>query len=205
MEWTLPHEKSDSRGSRRYFTIASSPTEKEFLLGIKTFADGSTYKKALLEMGQGGVMTASQVSGDFVLPKDKNEKLVFMAGGIGITPFRSMLKYLIDTNERRDIVVFYLNKVAGEIAYTDVLEEANKRLNIKIVFVLTDPGAAKAHAWAEAGPCDAVMIQKYVPDYKSRTFYISGPHGMVSAFAQMLTGMGVSAKRVIVDFFPGFA
>lgn len=205
MEWTLPHEKSDTRGTRRYFTIASSPTEKDFLLGIKTFPEGSTYKKALAALQPGELMAAAQVAGDFVLPKDPKEKLVFMAGGIGVTPFRSMLKYLIDKNEQRDIVLIYLNKVASEIAYTDVLEEANKRLNVKVVFVLTDPGAATGHPWAEGGPCDAVLIQKYIPDYKERKFYISGPHGMVSAFEQMLKGMGVSTKRIIVDFFPGFA
>ncbi len=205
MEWTLPHEKSDSRGTRRYFTIASSPTEKDFLLGIKAFPEGSSYKKALLQMGGGEMMTAAQVAGDFILPKDPKKKLVFIAGGIGITPFRSMLKYLVDMNEHRDIVVFYLNKVAGEIAYTDVLEEASNKLGIRTVFVLTDPGAAKGHVWAEGGPCDAAMIQKYVPDFNARTFYISGPHGMVDAFERMLTTMGVPKKQVTVDFFPGFA
>jgi ferredoxin-NADP reductase/Na+-translocating ferredoxin:NAD+ oxidoreductase RnfD subunit len=205
MEWTLPHEGSDTRGSRRYFTIASSPTEKDFLLGIKSFVPGSSYKKALLNMKEGEVMTASQVAGDFILPKDKNEKLVFIAGGIGITPFRSMLKYLVDTNEKRDIVVFYLNKVAGEVAYSDVLEEAKTKLGIRVVIVLTDPGATEGNPWAECGPCDAVMISKYVPDYKDRKYYISGPHGMVNMFEQTLKQMGVAAKRIIVDFFPGFA
>lgn len=205
MEWTLPHEKSDSRGTRRYFTIASSPTEKDFLLGIKTFPKGSTYKKALAVLQPGGLMAVAQVAGDFVLPKDTSEKLVFMAGGIGVTPFRSMLKYLIDKNERRDIVLIYLNKTADEIAYRDVLDEAVKRLNVKVVFVLTDPGATEGYPFATTGPCDAVLIQKYVPDYKERKFYISGPHGMVNAFEQMLKGMGVAGKRIIVDFFPGFA
>lgn len=205
MEWTLPHERSDTRGTRRYFTIASSPTEKDLLLGIKGFTPGSTYKKALLEMKEGEVMTASQVAGDFVLPRDKKEKLVFMAGGIGVTPFRSMLKYLIDTNEQRDIVVFYMNKTASEIAYTDVFKEAKERLGVRVVFILTDPGATEGNPWAEGGPCDVAMIAKYVPDYKERKFYISGPHGMVSAFQQMLKQMGVSTKRIIVDFFPGFA
>lgn len=205
MEWTLPHEGSDTRGSRRYFTIASSPTEKDFLLGIKSFAPGSSYKQALLAMKEGEMMTASQVAGDFVLPKDKNAKLVFIAGGIGVTPFRSMLKYLIDTNERRDIVLFYLNKVAGEVAYADVLEEAKNKLGVRVVLVLTDPGATEGNPWAECGPCDAAMIEKYVPDFKDRTYYISGPHGMVNVFEQTLKKMGVQAKRIIVDFFPGFA
>ena len=53
---------------------------------------------------------ASQLAGDFILPEDKNKKLVFIAGGIGVTPFRSMIKYLIDKNEKRDIIIFYSNR-----------------------------------------------------------------------------------------------
>ncbi len=96
LEWTLGHEKPDTRGNRRYFTIASSPTEKELRLGVKFYEKGSTFKKTLREMDPGHTIIAGQLSGDFVLPKDKNKKLVFIGGGIGITPFRSMIKYLID-------------------------------------------------------------------------------------------------------------
>ena len=100
MEWTLGHGHQDARGMRRYFTIASSPTEDNVRMGVKFYPNSSSFKKSLLFLNPGDKIVASQLAGDFVLPKDKNKKLVFIAGGIGITPFRSMIKYLLDTKGR---------------------------------------------------------------------------------------------------------
>lgn len=100
MEWTLAHAHPDRRGNRRYFTIASSPTEEDLRLGVKFYPNGSSYKHALSSMVSTDMIVASQLAGDFVLPKNPNEKLVFIAGGIGVTPFRSMIKYLVDTHEK---------------------------------------------------------------------------------------------------------
>src|SRR5262249_30713973 len=81
LEWTLRHSQPDSRGNRRYFTIASSPDEREVRLSVKFYPGSSTFKKALLAMRPGDEMVASQLAGEFVLPANKQEKLVFMAGG----------------------------------------------------------------------------------------------------------------------------
>jgi len=126
LEWTLGHRHSDNRGVRRYFTIASSPTEESVRLGIKFYENASTFKKSLGVLEIGREITASQLAGDFILPKNKNRKLAFLAGGIGITPFRSMIKYLLDKNERRDMVLIYANKSAEDIAYNDIWSEARK-------------------------------------------------------------------------------
>src|SRR5665647_631894 len=104
MELTLDHPSQDSRGIRRYLTIASSPTEKQFRLGVKFYNKPSSFKKTLIRMKQDQEIVASQLAGDFTLPQDKNKKLVFIAGGIGITPFRSMIKYMLDKKEKREAV-----------------------------------------------------------------------------------------------------
>ena len=130
LEWTLPHEKIDNRGMRRYFTIASSPTEKDMIMGVKFYDKPSSYKQSLISLENQGIVVASQLAGDFTLPKDKNKKLIFIAGGIGVTPFRSMIKYLIDNNEKRDIVIFYSNKSFADIAYKEIFDEAAKKLRI---------------------------------------------------------------------------
>src|ERR1700731_4179463 len=83
----------------------------------------------------------AQIAGDFTLPSDPKQKLVFIAGGIGITPFRSMLKYLLDMGERRDIVLFYVNRTADDIAYKDILSEAQTKLGIKVFCTLTNTKA----------------------------------------------------------------
>jgi len=89
-------------------------------------------------MNKKDIIIASQLSGDFVLPRNKRKKLVFIAGGIGITPFRSMIKYLIDKKEKRDIVLFYSNKKEEDIVYKNIFDEASKSLNLKIIYTLTN-------------------------------------------------------------------
>lgn len=202
MEWTLPHKNPDSRGNRRYFTIASSPTEQNIRLGVKFYLEGSSFKKALANLDQDTSLTGSQLCGEFTLPKDPSKKCVFIAGGIGITPYRSIIKYLLDTNEKRDIIVLYSNKVASEIMYRDVFDSALSRLGIKTVYTLTEQAPPD---WkGRIGRIGAKMISEEIPDYGERLFYLSGPHSMVNAFEQALLGMGVGKKNIKIDFFPGF-
>lgn len=205
MEWTLGHKKPDSRGNRRYFTLASSPTENEIRMGVKFYPEPSSFKTSLMELNSGDKIIASHLAGDFVMPKDKNKKLVLIAGGIGITPFRSMLKYLTDKNEKRDIVLFYSNREAHEIVYQEVFQEAWQKLGIKTLYTLTEMNSIPADWRGHRGRIDANMIEREVPDYKERIFYLSGPRTMVVAFEKTLTEMGVKDKQIKTDFFPGFA
>ncbi len=191
MEWTLAHNGSDDRGIRRYFTLASSPTEEELRLGVKFHDKGSSFKKKLLSMKRGDSIVASGLAGDFVLPKNKNEKLVFLAGGIGITPFRSMIQYLIDTKDKRSVTLLYSNKTANDVVYREVFEEARRLLGIKTFYALAR--------------IDAKTITEQVPDYKDRIFYLSGPRSMVVGFEKLLESMGVKESNIKTDFFPGFA
>lgn len=190
LEWTLAHPKSDLRGVRRFFTIASSPTEDTIRLGAKFYEPASSFKQHLLKMNVGDSLVATQLSGDFTLPKDPQEKLVFIAGGIGVTPFRSMIKYLSDTGEKRSATLFYSTKTPADVVYKDVFDEAQSKLGLKTVY---------------AGIVTEEMIKKETPDYLLRTFYLSGPHAMVSAFQKTLAKMGVKKSRIKTDFFPGYA
>lgn len=205
MEWTLPHRDPDSRGNRRYFTLSSSPTEDTLKLGIKFYPEPSSFKNKLLFMKEGETIVASQCAGEFVMPKDVNKKMVFIAGGIGVTPFRSMIKYCVDKNLKRDIVLLYSNKTVGDIAYQDIFDEAENSLGIKTIYAVTDKDQALSSDSMRSGFIDAVLIQKEIPDFKDRVFYISGPHTMVAIFEKTLKNMGVSKDKIKVDFFPGFA
>ncbi len=203
MEWTLAHDGSDNRGNRRYFTLASAPTESTVRLGVKFYPKASTFKQTLAAMKVGDRISAAHLSGGFVLPRNKKKKLVFIAGGIGITPFRSMIRYLLDKGEQRDIVVLYSNKAPDDIAYGDILERARTELGVRTVYAVTDGNASSSGVYA--GKIDAGLIMRQIPDYRDRTFYISGPHAMVEAFEKTLKDMGVSRFRIKSDFFPGFA
>jgi len=203
LEWTLEHKRPDTRGNRRYFTIASSPTEDEFHIGIKFYPESSTFKKKLFSLEKGDKMVASELAGDFVMPDKKEKKLVFISGGIGVTPFRSIAKYLIDKDEKRDVIHFYSNKSFKDIAFAELFGEAEKKLKIKTIYTLTDKDTPKQ--WpGEKGFIDQNMIEKYVPDYKERVFYLSGPHAMVDAFNSLLRKMGVKRSNIKKDFFPGY-
>jgi ferredoxin-NADP reductase len=148
-------------------------------------------------------MLAGQIAGDFTLPQDPEQKMVFIAGGVGITPFRSMLKYLLDMKQPRDIVLFYANKTADEIAYTDILSKAQTELGIKVLYTLTNTEAIPRNWRGLVGRIDEHMIQKTVPDYKERTYYLSGPPDMVRAYEHILKNMRVKHDQIKKDFFPG--
>ncbi|MDD5693599.1 MAG: oxidoreductase [Patescibacteria group bacterium] len=204
LEWTLPHNKPDNRGNRRYLTIASSPTEEDIMVGVKFYENSSSFKKKLLSLPVGEEIFAGQLSGDFVLPKNPSEKLIFMAGGIGITPFRSMLKSLIDINQQREITLIYSNKSENEIVYKDVIKDAENKIGLKTVFVLTDKKAIRKGWEGWSGRVNKELIKSSVPDYKNSKFYISGPKSFVDGSKLILKNLGVSRKRIITDYFPGF-
>jgi ferredoxin-NADP reductase/Na+-translocating ferredoxin:NAD+ oxidoreductase RnfD subunit len=193
LEFTIANQKSDTRGNRRYFTIASSPTEETLHLGIKYYENPSTFKKTLSNLNSGEKILAGNLAGDFVLPKSQAQKLAFIAGGIGITPFRSMIKNLIDREEKRDIVLFYSNKSQAEIAYKEIFDQALS-FGVRTVYINTD----------ESGPLTKEKIAQETSDFKDRKFYLSGPHSMVVAFEKSLKELGVARTHIKTDFFPGY-
>lgn len=205
MEFTLDHYPVDSRGNRRYFTISSSPLEDRISIGIKFDKNNSSsFKKALAEMEIGDQIFAGQIGGDFILPKDKKQKICFIAGGIGVTPFKSMINYLIDKDETRDIVLVYCAKRIEELAYTNLFHRANVTFGLKAVSTLTDLDHIPEDWVGYKGFIDAGMIITEVPDYLDRTFYISGPNSLVQASSKMLIEIGVKKNKIKTDYFPGF-
>jgi ferredoxin-NADP reductase len=205
MEWTLPHDNTDIRGNRRYFTLASSPTEADIRIGVKFYDQSSSYKDALLGITHQTPIVADQISGDFVLPKDKKQKLVFIAGGIGVTPYRSMVKYLLDTKEARSITMLYSVRTVEDFAYKDVFEQARQELGMNTFYIITDSNANVSDEHVRFGRINADLIKKEVPDYRQCIFYISGTQAMVTAMQKILTDLWVPSYRIKFDYFSGYA
>jgi glycine betaine catabolism B len=203
MEWTLPHEEPDSRGNRRYFTIASAPTESELHLGVRFNNPSSSYKEALLELERNDEILAGQLAGDFTLPRDVKQPLVFIAGGIGITPYRSMLKYLLDTNQRRPVTLFYGATTVRDFVYKDVFEQAERKLGIRTIYIAEKTEGIQPGWIGLTGLIKPEMIQTYAPNYRKAIFYISGPSVMVDAVKRMLRKMGIPDGQIRTDFFAG--
>jgi ferredoxin-NADP reductase/Na+-translocating ferredoxin:NAD+ oxidoreductase RnfD subunit len=203
LEWTLPHAHPDSRGNRRYFTIASSPTENVIRLGARIDPErASSYKKALLKLKPGDTLSVTNLAGDFVLPQDQSQKLVFIAGGIGITPFRSMVQYMLDSHEHRDVTLFYTAQTADGFAYWELFNQAVSS-GIKPVYVITGPDAPEA--WhGLTGFLRPGDIKNHVAEYKTAVYYISGPDAMVRSYKRLLRELGIPGSRIKTDYFPGY-
>lgn len=203
LEWTLGHKSPDTRGNRRFFTIASSPTEEHIKLGVKFYDNSSSFKKRLVSLQNGDQIIASQLAGEFTLPQDKTKKLVFIAGGIGVTPFRSMIQNLIDVNQTRDIVMFFSNRTPQDIVYKNIFDTAT-RVGVKTIYMVDNLAGAEPQPYISLGFVDEAVIRNNVPDFTERMFYISGSHGMIMAFEKTLSKMGVQPSHIKTDFFPGF-
>ncbi|OWY01074.1 hypothetical protein B6V75_15765 [Thioclava sp. F1Mire-8] len=205
LDWTLGLPKSDTRGNRRTFTIASAPGATSVRVGVKFTPDGSEFKRGLLEMQEGDPIYGSQIAGTFVLPRQREKKLLFIAGGIGITPFRSMIADLLERGEKRDIVLVYANRSADEIAYRELLTRARSELGMKVVYAVSGaPGdASTLPGTVVEGRMDETKLRECVPDLDERRVYVSGASAMVAGFRKTLRNCGVGRRRIHTDAFSG--
>jgi len=196
-EWTLKHPKPDSRGVKRWFTISSSPNQ-EFVTITTKFADKpSSFKQALGNLKQGDEILMSDPMGDFVLPKLVQTPLVFIAGGIGITPFHSILSWLNDTKETRPITLIYGVNNEDEIIFTETFEKSG----IAPKIVVSNPSSA----WGgERGPLTAEMILGLAQPSDDALVYVSGPEPLVEKLEKELKSAGLRKDRFVGDFFPNY-
>ena len=202
LEWMLPHKSPDSRGERRYFTIASAPTEDVVRLALKFVENGSTYKAALQNLQPGEQIIASQLAGDFLLPKHSGQKLGFIAGGIGVTPFSSHISFIRDTNQNPDTKLFYCVNSMDDLAYAQTFKSATADFSFELIPVVAKEEVSYP---AEKGFVTKEMLEKRAPDYLERQWYLSGPPPMVNAYDALLKKAGVPNKQITKDFFPGLA
>ncbi len=202
MEWTLPHSPADRRGQRRYFTIASSPAEDHLTVIMRVPPSPSTFKRALVTATDGTQVVAARLGGDFVLPRDLRGPIAFIAGGVGVAPFRSMARHIVDTGKTCDAVLVYSNWRADDILFRETFDSAEAH-GLRTVYVLTDTSAAPVGWKGPLGLIDAEMIGREIPDYRIRTFYVSGPQTMVRSIGSALRGLGVPRSRIHRDYFDG--
>jgi len=201
MEWTLSDVHYDARGNRRTFTIASSPTEDTVQLGMKYYEPASMFKSRFEGLRPGDVVYGSQLAGNFTMKGDEGKKLAFVAGGIGITPFRSMVKYLEDTDTTADIVLLYVVSDPAEFVYVHELKAA-AAVGVKTIPVITTPGL-QIPGTINA-KLNGDLLRQLVPDYAERKFYISGPNAMVDGAKHYLRTLGVSRTKIKTDHFSGY-
>jgi ferredoxin-NADP reductase len=197
-ELTLPHSNPDDRGSKRWFTLSSSPSQELLSITTKFDLKGSSFKNALQALQPGTSLKMADPMGDFVLPKLTQTPLIFIAAGIGITPFRSMLQWLADTGEERPIKLIYGVNNEDEIIAQDIFDAANVHGTI----VVSNP----SDAWGgERGHLTAEMIIGVEQPSDETQVYLSGPEEFVEKLAQDLQKSGVSPQQLLTDYFPNYA
>jgi ferredoxin-NADP reductase/Na+-translocating ferredoxin:NAD+ oxidoreductase RnfD subunit len=204
LEWTARPYHCDSRGNRRYFSVASSPTETELHIGVKIPEQASSFKRFLNAMKPGDTLMAGHLSGDFTLPRvAAGQTIVGVAGGIGITPFRSMVKYLTDTNKKTEMVLFYAASDPAEFVYQDILKQG-ERVGIKTVYVLSGAKTVPPGWTGKTGYITEEMVKAEVPNYQTGVYYLSGPNVMVDAYKKLLATLKISKINIHTDYFPGY-
>jgi len=187
---------SDSRP----LSIASSPTEDFIMLSTKI--SNSDFKQRLNGIKTGDLVTIKGPIGTFILKEDAKE-IVMLGGGIGITPFRDMIKYATDKKLPINITLIYSNRTPADIVYKDewpVFEKENP--NLKVVHTITD---APDSSWkGRTGRINDSMVKEYCNDLHKALFYICGPPGMVNAIFEILIGMGVPGPNIKLERFAGY-
>ena len=180
------------------FTYSSSPTEP--YLQLSTRLSGSEFKNALAALQPGNEVEMQGVYGNFTL-KDYLKRLVFLAGGIGVTPIRSILRYLSDTGGTLPITVFYGNMTVDDIPFKGDFDEFETALpSLKVVHVIFDPPAD----WeGHQGYITADVVKAELEDPTAWTYYVSGPPPMIEAMKKVTDTLGLPEQCLVVESFGG--
>ncbi|KKQ97781.1 MAG: Oxidoreductase FAD/NAD(P)-binding family protein [Candidatus Woesebacteria bacterium GW2011_GWA1_39_12] len=209
--YTLPNIRyPDARGATRHFTISSSPTEGKVLRLTTRIRQESGYKKSLDELKINDEVEGEGPNGTFILDENQKGNYVLIAGGIGITPFRSFIKYNID-NKLSDtkLHLIYSNSIPEEIAFRKDLENWSKSFeNIKVEMTVSHPEESREVWSGLVGRVDEQMLKKLIGNWKleigNLTFWLCGPPPMVEAMEKVLGSLKITSDKVISEKFTGY-
>jgi len=191
---------SDDRPSFRSLSIASAPSDQDLLFVMR--GSDSAFKRSMIASEVGDTVTLKGPIGHFVLPEDKEQKIVYLGAGIGITPIRSMIREELNDKSERSQMLFYSNRLPESAAYA--LELRDLALNeYKCVNTMTDvKDDAPDSVWAgERGFVSSDMIEEYCDYYKESQFYIVGTKPFINAMKDLLSRMGIDENHITVDNF----
>jgi len=186
---------------KRYLSISSSPTEENYLEFTKKLTN-SDFSQALSRLKAGESVKIEYPFGKFTLDNPQTD-IAFLSGGIGITPIRSIVKYVVDKNLGIDMVLVYANRSVKDIVFKedfDALQQAYPKL--KVAHVLCEPAVDFK---CIPGLINARVIKDTVMDYPRRRFYLCGPPQMVEAMKKILVEeLSVAIENIVNENFQGY-
>ena len=199
---TLPdigHE--DEKGLRRHITVVTSPNEKG-VLGFATRMRESAFKRSLGELPVGAEIKIEPPKGDFALPEETSRPFVFVAGGIGITVFRSMLRFIREERLSHRVTLIFSNRDRESAAFLDELEELEQENpNLRLILTMTQD-----RGWeGETRKIDSQFFEDYLgADLNDYTFLVAGPPAMVEGVQEALDEAGVKKENVAAERYSGY-
>lgn len=185
--YSLPHQREDLRGRQRFFTISSAPYQKFPSITTRIEKTPSSFKNALDSLKIGGQILAKGPDGDFIVENSKEK--VFIAGGIGITPFIALLRNLKLKKGRDKITLLYGNR-SNNILFKSELDEIAKSLRIDIRYIVSP------------NKIDRNMLKNFID--KKIMYYVSGPDPMVERIEKILSGFKIKDGNIKLDYFSGY-
>ena len=195
--------ETDEEGNTRSFSIASAPYEDDLM--IATRMRDTAFKRILKTLAAGSEIQMEGPFGGLTLHEDAKRPAVFLTGGIGVTPFRSIA--LQTTHERSPhlLWMFYSNRRPEDAAFLDELTKLQtEKSNFKLVSTMTNVAESRKHWNGETGYIDKQMLSKYINELSGPIYYIAGPPAMVDGMTKLLSDAGVKATDIRSEEFFGY-
>ena len=195
--------ETDAEGNTRAFSIASAPFDNDLM--VATRMRDTAFKRVLRKTGPGLEVKIEGPSGSFVLHRKAEKPAVFLAGGIGITPFVSMIRQAAHDKAPHQLYLFYSNRRPEDTAFLDLLSEAAKQNpNFHLIATMTEMGKSHREWKGETGFITKDMLAKHLPSLQGPIYYLAGPPAMVAAMRRMLTEAGVDEDDIRTEEFSGY-
>lgn len=195
--------ETDAEGNTRAFSIASAPFDGDLM--IATRMRDTAFKRTLRTIPLGGEVKIEGPSGSFVLHRKAEKPAVLLAGGIGITPFFSVIRQAAHEKSAHQIYLFYSNRRPEDAAFLDPLTQvAAQNSNFHLIATMTE--IAKSHReWkGETGVINKDLLSKYLSSLEGPIYYMAGPPAMVAAMRKMVTEAGVDEDDIRTEEFSGY-
>lgn len=195
--------ETDSEGNVRTFSIASAPFEHQLMFATRS--RDTAFKRSLRTMPLGTQVMMEPPIGSFMLHENSAKPAVLLAGGIGITPFFSILKQADHDGLPHSLYLFYSSRRPEDAPFLDTLDDLKKsNPNFRFIATMTEMGRSTRKWEGETGLVDKAMLSRYVSDLRGPIFYIAGPPGMVTEIRKMLVTSGVDGDDIRTDEFAGY-
>lgn len=193
--------ETDAEGNTRGFSIVAAPYEPDLMFATRL--RDTAFKRVLRNLPVGSAVTLDAPYGDFRLHNAQTTPAVFLIGGIGVTPVRSMVAQATHDRTAHQITLLHANRTLEDAPFRDEFARlANANPNFTYVPVLTEAAPDK---WqGEHGRIDEAMLKRHIPDLQAPIYYLSGPAGMVKAMREMLVGIGVNEDNIRTEEFAGY-